>query len=273
MPTHSPDLSSLEYEAGLIGLLPVLEIVKTIIYTGQVKGERPASALIIAPIGAGKTSVLEKIVCETAEFTSDFTAREASPIVQNDALSHVMIGDLLSVLDHKAGTVKLSLNVLAKLTGDTLLTDPFSGRMIKPKRMGCISAIPPGKFDERKTQAMLMNGGLASRFIIIRYHYTPETIRRIHDFIKSDAYTRVRPYELKVERGAFEIKIPAHIADKIELLTRAVKNDSVGARAHHHLRALVKARARMRDSNMVEDIDFAFVEQVSDFFAGTGRTI
>lgn len=263
-----------EIEHGLVGLLPVLEIVKTIIYSGQVKGERAVSAVLVAPVGSGKTVCIEKTICETATFTSDFTAREASPIIRKNGATHIMIGDFLSIFGHKAGTVAHSLNILSKLTGDALTSDPFTGQALeKPKSMGVISAIPPDELGKRKIHELFFGGGFASRFVIIRYHYSDDTLKRIHKFIKSDLYTRVVPIKFEVDTGAYEIGIPEHIADKIETLRRLIKNDNTGMRAHHHLRALIKARARMQSRNEVNDDDYEFLVDTSDFFCDKGKTL
>jgi hypothetical protein len=270
----APAMDAALYDAGLIGLMPVIEIIKTIIYTGQVKGERPASAIIVAPIGSGKTSVMEKIQCEQAEFTGDFTSRDASRILKKDGLTHVMIGDFLSVLGHKAATVALTVNVLSKLTGEKLLTDPFTGLpFTRPLSIGIISGIPPDKLTDKKLRSLLFGSGFASRFLIIKYQYTPDTKRAIHKWIESDAYTKTAPFIFEVERGAYEVHIPPDIAEKISLLSDKVRNDELGARAHRHLRALVKARARMDGRRDVESKDYDFVRDVSDFFCSEGRLI
>jgi hypothetical protein len=264
---------SLSHQFGLVGLEPILEVVKTILWTGQLYGERPASAIICAPVGSGKTSVLEKITCDTAIFLSDFTSREAKDVIRNKDLTHIMIGDLLSVLNHKSGTVKLSLNILSKMTGDSVNRDPWSGETIAPRKFGVITAIPPSELHAPKLKSILWSSGFASRFIIIRYNYSSATIKRIHDYIKSNEYTRVQPFAMQIERGTFDIKVPADIAEQIRLLSGRIANDKIGARAHHHLRALVKARARMRKSMVAEKIDLDTVESICDFFTEDGRTI
>lgn len=265
--------TTLSAQFGLVGLEPILEVVKTIIWTGQLHGERPASAIICAEVGSGKTSVLEKITCETATFLSDFTSREAKEIIRNEKLTHIMIGDLLSVLNHKSGTVKLSLNILSKMTGDTINRDPWDGSPIAPRKIGVITAIPPSELHAPKLKSVLWASGFASRFIIIRYTYTSKTIKRIHDYIASNAYIHVRPFIMEVERASIDIEIPEELSEQVRLLSKRIANDRIGARAHHHLRALVKARARMRKSMVAGKIDLDTVESICDFFTEEGRTI
>jgi hypothetical protein len=259
--------------AGLVGLEPIIDLVKTIVWTGQLRGERPVSAILCAPIGSGKTSVLWKLQSEVTEFFSDFTSREARPALKKDYVTHLLIGDLLSVLGHKQGTVKLSINILAKLTGDRLTRDPWTGDEIAPRMMGVITAIPPEELYSRQCKPFLWSGGFASRYIIVRYDYDLKTIRRIHEYIKSDAYTKEAPYAFHVDRGQLEVAIPPSISDKISLLARTIKHDPIGARAHHHLRALTKARARMRGSVVVNEEDFKAVDEFSEFFSKSGKTI
>jgi hypothetical protein len=247
---------------------------KTIIYSGQVKGERAVSAVLVAPVGSGKTVCIEKTICSVATFTSDFTAREASPIIRKHGTTHIMIGDFMSILGHKSGTVVHSLNILAKLTGDALTSDPFTGQALeKPKSMGVISAIPPDELQKRKVQELFFGGGFASRFILVRYNYSNETLKRIHRFISEDHYTRTVPIKFDVEPGAYEVHIPKIIADKVETLRRVIKNDNTGMRAHHHLRALIKARARMHGRNEVTEEDYSFLLDTSDFFCDRGKTL
>jgi len=268
------DLFALAATYGLVGLEPVVDVVRTLLWTGQIAGERPASAIIVAPIGSGKTSVMEKLKTTTAEFLSDFTSQNARGIIRNDKLSHVMIGDFLSVLGHKTGTVVLSLNLIAKMTGEEILSDPWTGEPIKPgRKIGVITAIPPDGLVDRKMDKLLWKSGFASRFILIRYHYTEETIRRIHEFIESDAYTRVKPIELEIERGQVAVDIPPSISHNINLLAKSIQHDPIGARAHHHLRSLVKARARMRHDNKANEEDFKAIEIMSGFFTKAGKRI
>jgi hypothetical protein len=201
------------------------------------------------------------------------TARESRAALKKEGITHLLIGDLLSVLGHKQGTVKLSINILAKLTGDRLTRDPWTGEEIAPRMMGVITAIPPEDLYSKRCKPFIWTAGFASRYIIVRYDYDLKTIRRIHEYIKSDAYTRESPHAFQVERGALEVSIPSGISDKISILARSIKHDPIGARAHHHLRALAKARARMRGSIAVNEDDFKVIDEFSEFFSRDGKTI
>src|SRR5260370_41631817 len=134
----------------MIGLETVIDLVTVVLWSGQVEGERPLSMILVAPPGTGKTSILEFVECSTAHFFSDFTSREIRGAIKgNENLTHLMLGDFLSVFGHAKGTVKLSINLLGRLTGDTVRQTPWTGEEMKPRRMGFISAIPPEDLSRR----------------------------------------------------------------------------------------------------------------------------
>lgn len=278
--THIPLSHRATFDAGLVGLEPVLDIVKTIMYGGAVAGERPNSLIISAPIGCGKTTVLEKTEFNTSHFFSDFTAREAQIIVEKeDILTHIAIGDFLSVFNHKSGTAALSLNLLAKLTGETLRDNPWNGKPIKRRNgekgisVGVLTAIPPERLRDPKIKTVVYGDGFASRFLILSYTYKPQTMARIHKYIESDAYINCKPLFIDIPRNKYPVTIPANVSAAITVIADKIKHDKVGFRANHHLRALVKARARYHDVDVVTEQIFGEIYDVIDFFYERGRAI
>src|SRR4051812_19050856 len=89
---------------------PLLSLLKLLIWTGQLDDERPASALIVAPAGGGKTSSFEYISCPQAKFEGDLTARTMKDIFQEKykEVTHILLGDLLAMFGHKKSTVELT---------------------------------------------------------------------------------------------------------------------------------------------------------------------
>ena len=49
---------------------PIIEILKRIVASGFVKNAEPISAMIVAPVGAGKTTSLKKISINKNEYRS-----------------------------------------------------------------------------------------------------------------------------------------------------------------------------------------------------------
>jgi hypothetical protein len=251
----------------------LLDFVKLLIWTGQLPDERPVSAIIVAPAGSGKTTMLESVQCEQAPFYGDLTARPLSGIVRgSDKITHILLGDMLSLFGHKDTTVKLTLRLVSQMTGEKLLHDPWSGDAIQPRMIGLITAIPPDDF--KKQRRHVQTGGFASRFLIAKYNYKASTVASIHRFIAENRYANTlgKPFVMQ-NPGKWEVKISKEISEDIKDFGITIKEDPLGFRAHRHLRALVKAQARRMGRNIVKQEDFAVVQSYCDFFSFEGKEI
>jgi len=252
----------------------IIELVTAILWSGQIEGERPLSIILVAPPGTGKTSILEFMQCETSFFFSDFTSREMkNALGGNPALTHLMLGDFLSLFGHAKGTVKLSINLLSRVTGETIRQKPWSGEEIPPRRLGFISAIPPEDLAKREIKQHVRSGGFASRFIFAKFNYSQKTIERVHKFIREGKYRKAKPIIIEIKPGSYAIEVPSKFADEIDLLARRMKNDPIGFRAHHQLRTLACAFARMDKRNIVTEKDYQRVLEFADFFSEQGKII
>lgn len=260
----------------MVGLESLVDFISLTMWSGSVQGERPVSLILVAPPGAGKTSLLEKFVGETAVFVSDLTSRELSQILKdNPKATHILLGDMLSLFGHKSSVVRLTCRMISGLTGESLKTDSFTGQSTGTtgRQMGLITAIPPEDLDSRAIQSQLVAGGFATRFVILRYSYAPNTIRKIHDYIRADRYTKARIEPFRIDPEKLSVHISPTIAHRIQDLAMTLKTDSLGTRIHHHLRALVKAHARRRKSTHADEKDFKALEDHSAFFRLDGKVL
>lgn len=253
------------------GMTRIAELIETVLWTGFMAGERPVSMILIAPPGAGKSSMLESFDSDYSPFTSDATAREVSKILREKKnATHLIIGDLMSVMRHKKGTTDLTINLLSQLSGDTLSVDSFTGDKAG-KRMGIITAIPPEDLKGVKIRKALEAGGFMSRFLIANYAYTNDTVGQIHKYIREgryvqDSHARV----LRVGPPVREIKMSPEIAQEIEKLALIVKRDPIGARAHHYMRTLAMGIAARQASRKVLARHIEILARMSQFFNKTG---
>lgn len=270
---------SLSYygKSQMIGLEPLYDFVSLCLWTGAVEGERPASAIIVAPPGSGKTSVLERYKGESSPFVSDLTSREISNIVRDHPrATHILLSDMMALFSHKGPVVNLSCSMLGALTGDSLRTDGFSGRDTGGKKMGLITAIPTYDLKKRKIQSILNGAGFATRFMLIHYDYSVDTKMKIHEYIKADLYTTESapdPFKLPPDREA--VYIPSDLATTIHALSQVVKpeGDLIGTRIHLHLRALCKARARREGRPEATREDVEAITAYSEFFGPNGKLL
>jgi hypothetical protein len=257
----------------LFQLGPLNDFIQLIIWTGQVEGERPVSAIVIAPAGTGKTTLLEGLKCPQAEFVGDLTSRPLSGLVKDaKEMTHILLGDMLSMFGHKSSTVKLTMRLVSQMTGEALLHDPWTGQPLpEPRKLGLITAIPPKDYEREKQK--IADGGFGSRFILIRYTYKPSTIASIHRWIQDNKYSKPgKPFSLP-NPGRWDIKIPKPVDESIKEFALSLKRDKVGFRIHRHLRSLVKAAARRRQSNSASIKDLNLVKSYCDFFSSQGKEI
>lgn len=253
----------------------LMDFIKLVIWTGQLPDERPASCILVAPPGAGKTSVLQALECEQAKFETDLTSRPLGGIVVgNEKLTHILLGDFLALFGHKESTVKLTLQTVARLTGETLQTNPWTGAAIPPRQMGLITAIPPEDFDKRGISKHFNSGGFASRFMVIKYSYKASTIAAIHRFIAENKYSHnhTKPFALE-NPGKWLVEIPSKISNLVKDFGTTIAKDELGFRVHRHLRSLVKADARRSSQKTVTMENFKRVESYCEFFTSEGKEI
>lgn len=259
---------------GLIALEPLFDLLKLVIWSGQVIGERPLSLVVVSPVASGKTSLLEKLECTQAHFVSDLTSRDIHNSLRNPKVTHVLLGDLLSLFGHKSHVVALTCRTLSTLTGESARTDTFTGEAISNggRMLGLITGIPPEELQKTAIKMKLQEGGLSTRFIFARYRYRLSTIQKIHEWIKSDAYTHSEPLQFRVTGEPERVSIPPDIANVLRELAMGItqRNDMLGTRPHHHIRALAKAAALSCGRNEVRQEDVERVAAHSNFMTDEG---
>ena len=256
----------------LYQLTALNDFLRLIVWTGQLADERPVSAIVVAPAGTGKTTLLESVRCDQAEFCGDLTSRSIATMIKgSEKITHILLGDMLSIFGHRTATVKLTMRLVSQMTGEKLLHDPFNGEQIKPRSLGLITAIPPE--DYRKENHRITEGGFLSRFIEIRYTYRPSTLTSIHKWISENKYSDPpKPFVMN-NAAPLLIEIPKPLAQEIKDFSQVLKKDPIGFRAHRHLRALVKASARRSFHGTATTEDLDVVKSYCDFFSSEGREI
>jgi hypothetical protein len=248
------------------------ELIEVLLWSGFIEQERPISAVMVAPAGSGKTTLMETYESTYSPFFSDLTSREVSSVLKDKKeATHILVGDLMSVLRHKKGTTSLTINMLSQLSGDTMRQDAFTGGAVK-RRMGIISAIPPEDMANRQIKKIFAEGGFASRFLIAKYTYTPGTISAIHRYIASGAYRKVDQEirQLRVGPPPRKIEVSKKAADEIRDLAMVIRRDPIGARAHHYLRTLAMSIAARDTSRSIQSRHLKALQEMAMFFTERG---
>ena len=253
------------------GMKKLAELIEVLLWSGFIEGERPISAVFVAPPGAGKSTLLEVYDSPYSPFLSDATSRELSALMKEKTqATHLIIGDLMSVLRHKKGTSTLTINMLSQLSGETMRNDAFSGQAIR-RRMGVISAIPPYDMESTAVKRVFNEGGFASRFLIAKYDYTPETISKIHQYIERGLYRKQdETISLAVGPPMRKIFMSKEMASEVKELALLIRRDPIGARAHHYLRTLAMSIAARDASRNVLPRHMKTLAGMSEFFTARG---
>jgi hypothetical protein len=76
----------------MINVQPILKILRCVLASGKLKGERPLSAIFIAPVESGKTTIINRYCLKSKNvfYTTDATACGTS--------GHKPVGDFSSGL-------------------------------------------------------------------------------------------------------------------------------------------------------------------------------
>ena len=259
----------------LVKLEPLYKLLRLLLWTGQLTDERASSAIIVAPASGGKTSSFEHVQCGQSLLLGDLTARSMKDILseKHKNVTHLLLGDMLAMFGHKKATVDLTKQIVAKLTGEVLTNDPWSGESIEPRSLGLITAIPDKDFP--RYQKEIDKGGFGSRFLIAKFSYGDKTKAEVHDHIMRNGYANGRPEApfTMNNPGKKKVVLPLPVARKVKELGIDIARDPLGYRAHRQLRALVKASARSKNKGTASNSDFEAVEELRNFFVGDGKQL
>ncbi len=106
----------------MINVQPILNILRCTLASGKLKDERPLSAIVIAPVESGKTTMINwvclkaKNVFYTTEATAYGIIRDTHQLRDfSSGLTHIVIPDLLTCLGRKQDTVRTFIGFMNAL--------------------------------------------------------------------------------------------------------------------------------------------------------------
>jgi hypothetical protein len=275
----------------LIGVEPVLEFVKTVLYTGRVKaagGPRPLSAILIATPECGKTSVVTDAItggkCKTAIALNDVTGRGLMDLCKHHPeVSHFIINDLVTVMSHRESVNRYTLSIINAVTEEGLTAAAWPGTVetFEHGHRGIIACCTPKLIKDRRQ--WWNYHGLASRMLPFYYDHTDLLTIQIKDAIDADdkptAISRngtrgIVP--LRIPEKPVRVTIPSNLEYAIRKLAdqRAAKlGDPKGYRRLKQYRLLARAHALSRGGSRanlsVADRDFEWLQRMDAFVSYT----
>lgn len=173
---------------------PVLEFVKTVLYTGRVKqvgGPRPLSAILIASPECGKTSTVTSALiegkCETAIALTDVTGRGLMHLCQqHPEITHFVINDLVTVMSHRETVNRYTLSIINAMTEEGLKAAVWPGQVevFEHGHRGIIACCTPQMMNDKRQ--WWNYHGLASRMLPFFYDHSDFLSIKIMDQIEVD---------------------------------------------------------------------------------------
>jgi len=220
------------------------DLIKTVLYTGYVAGEKPLSVLLIGQIGIGKSQLItdyEKkdniIICSDVTYMGIL-----HHLKTNREFRHLIIPDFLKITMKSKSTTANAISILnagiEEGIGEINLLN--YNEDFKGKTFGLITATTKDSLSQnRKTwQAM----GFLSRCLIISYDYTDDTKEQIFDFIQDRLYVSEGKKKIQLPVANIDVFLPKELAKKL-------RNPETTFRSQKQLQTLAMARAIMNNLN------------------------
>lgn len=256
-----------------IRLEPIIEIVRTAIWTGRVGNARPVSILLIAEQESAKTEILKHFSgTKTLKYISDITSKGLASYkneITSGRLRHIVIMDLVRILSHGKGVSDRLVQTLSSLMeegeGETADGGGISSWGSDFPRLGALMSVTPAF--HRGKAGMWRKTGFMTRFLPVRFSYSEKTVMLIHKSISNgNSLPDPRP-EVLPALSQF-VKMEKRHSDMIGAIAQKLgtQNEVYGFRFHRVLRTLAMARALQDGRGQVSTKDVEKIEEWSLFF-------
>lgn len=275
----------------------VERIVELTLLTGFIKDDKPVSLMLIAPPESAKTSILRGFDCYQALETSDLSPKVITdkivPRLRDYSIHHIILPDMVKILAHKTPTVNATIGFFNAMMEEGILRNMFFGQEFefdKPRVCGILTSVTEDFFKQacRRWNEM----GFITRFLIVSYKYSNETVSEIHKRIQENvSYNEIKELVGKSRRSydrKFSIGMPDEISSYLSIQAQEIAKrehgytyytrvqggnwkkfniNILGFRLHKQLRQLARAEALRRTIKKPEVTwpDIEELKQLLDF--------
>jgi len=265
----------------------ILNLLELVVWSGYIKGEQPVSALVTAPVEAGKTDVIMKFAQnEGCIALTDVTAygimRDYGQAIINKKVRHLIIPDLVKPLSRGKDTVHSLIAFLNSLIEEGVyristyaerIGAPSVGADLQaqpiPVKCGLIATLARGVLEDGRHHWSRM--GFMSRLLPISYNYAVTTQMEIHKSIARRDYLGDAPIKLNLPSEDAEVRLESKEADELLTLTTMLSSLSAnsspqqvyGFRLQKHLQRLAMASAIKDRRDIVQQKDVDLIKNLS----------
>ena len=231
------------------------ELIRTVLYSGYVAGEKPLSVMFVGNVGIGKSEILNNFKNnDNIAFFTDVTYMGLIKLLEeNKEIRHIVIPDFLKITMKSKSTTANITSAFNSLMEEGLDTISMMGKTVdfKGKQSGVITATTKNSFQQHRKNWKSM--GFLSRMLIISYDYDDKTIKEIFEYIFKREYLKnSKKNKLQMPIKNIDVKLPVKLAKKL-------KDKDTDFRRQKQLQTLAMARTlmdnRKEQTVTTQDID------------------
>ena len=243
---------------------PVIDILKRIVASGFIKNAEPLSALIIAPVGAGKTTNLKKIsINKNILALSDVTPYGLTMLlgeIETKGITHLVIFDLVQPMSRNRSVVNNLIGFLNSLIEEGIFRISTGVMQIKkPVKLGLITCTTDKEIKDKRRGWLGI--GFISRLIPISFKYTSTDVTQIledlaEQKIKGIEYEKLKDKRKEIKENPTVFKMLIPYAEKM------VSEGALPFRNLKQLQVMLMANALLRGDNKVLKEDFEWFKSI-----------
>lgn len=243
---------------------PILEILKRVVASGFVLNARPLSCLLVASVGAGKTTSLIKLSQNNNILAlSDVTPYGLSKLlgeIRLKKVKHLIIYDLVQPMSRGRAVVNTLIGFLNSLIEEGIFKISTAFIEIKePIRLGLITCTTD--FEIKDKRRGWLNIGFISRMLPISYDYTSTDIIQILEDLAKQEIGDISYENLKVKEK--EIRTPEKITSLlIPYAQEMTHNQEKPFRKLEQLKILLMSNALLRGDTKINMEDMEWFKSI-----------
>lgn len=179
---------------------PVVEVLKRVVASGYVKNAYPLSCLLVAPVGAGKTSQLKKVMGNGIMALSDVTPygfAKLLPEIQAKSIKHVIIFDLVEPMSRSRSVVNSLIGFLNSLVEEGIFRISTGFIEIRePIKLGLITSTTRKELEDKRRGWLGM--GFISRMLPVSWSFTQTDVIQILEALAKNEIPEIKVEEIKI---------------------------------------------------------------------------
>ena len=243
---------------------PILEILKRVRASAYIKNAFPLSCLIVAPVGAGKTTALRKISSNNGVMAfSDFTPyglTKCLPEIRMKNIKHIIIYDLVEPMSRSRSIVGNLIGFLNSLIEEGVFKISTGFIEIKePLQLGLITCTTPTEIKDKRRDWLGI--GFISRLLPISYNISKTDVIQI---LEDMADKNIREF-ITENQNLKEIEIEGDKEIFLKLIPYSQNmsfDNSMPFRKLNQLQVLLMSNALIEGRKKVNEKDFEWFKEV-----------